>query len=376
MKKSLKKALCIIMALVMLAGTTAMSFTAYAKQYNGKCGTNANYSFNAATGALTISGTGAINNYKLTPETPTDLALAKVNSPWFDFKNEVKSVVIQKGITAIGSDAFFYMENLTSATLPDTLTYIGKEAFYACFSLKKVNIPAKVITIGNYAFAKCIMPDSISVPATVTYIGPGAFQETGIKNATIYNNKLSVDEFSNCFNLSKAVIKGAVTSIPKCAFSSSGLTEFYVPKTVKTIGASAFECCPNLVKISIPAGVTKIGNNAFATCGSLTAVGIPNTVTSLGAYCFVDCPKLKKLVLSRKLTKIPVGLTINCKALKSVYIPKKVKKIGNAAFGASGAEFAEGWKVKYNKKFIIYSPKNKTAIKYAKSHGLKYKYKK
>ena len=55
----------------------------------------------------------------------------------------IKSVVIPKGVTSIGNNAFLSCKNLTSITIPDSVTSIEGYAFSRCTSLTSITIPAK-----------------------------------------------------------------------------------------------------------------------------------------------------------------------------------------------------------------------------------------
>ena len=69
---------------------------------------------------LTISGKGAMPDYSTT--TP----------PWEGHKKEIKQIVIEPGITHIGTQSFQYCSNVEFVSLPDTVTSIGKTAFFKC----------------------------------------------------------------------------------------------------------------------------------------------------------------------------------------------------------------------------------------------------
>ncbi len=72
----------------------------------------------SASGELKISGKGAIPDYEsyLRPE-------------WYSVRNDIKSVVIEEGVTGIGSLALANIPNVTSVTLPDSLKNISTDAF-------------------------------------------------------------------------------------------------------------------------------------------------------------------------------------------------------------------------------------------------------
>lgn len=120
-----------------------------------KCGDNATWSFDEATGTLTISGTGAMYDFD-----NIHFSTDERSSPWLrTAKNisDIKSIVIEEGITSIGAKAFYDLEYVSSVSLPSTLTKIGAEAFRVfstdnCASMfKTITIPASVTEIGEKA---------------------------------------------------------------------------------------------------------------------------------------------------------------------------------------------------------------------------------
>ena len=80
----------------------------------------------------------------------------------------IKSVVIPKGVTSIGNNAFLSFKNLTSITIPDSVTSIGKWAFEGCSSLTSITIPDSVTSIGYRAFLSCSNLTSITIPSRFT----------------------------------------------------------------------------------------------------------------------------------------------------------------------------------------------------------------
>ena len=112
----------------------------------GTCGTNVTWYLDC-NGVLTISGTGAMTNY------------SSANMPWYALKNDIKSVVINSGVTSIGNYAFYGCTNLRSVTIPSTVTTIRPDAFENCTSLTSVTIPSSVTSIGYYAFLNSGLTD-------------------------------------------------------------------------------------------------------------------------------------------------------------------------------------------------------------------------
>ena len=218
--------------------------------------------YDETTKTLYILGSGPMVDY------PTS-----INRPWYQYREEIQSVVIENGITSIGDSAFCECGSLTSVTIPNSVTSIGDVAFYECGSLTRVTIPDSVTSIGETAFWKCTALTSVTIPNRVATIGGRAFME--------------------CSSLTSITIPDSVTSIGFAAFSNCGsLASVTLPKGIASISESAFADCHSLTSVTIPDSVTLIGNGAFARCDGLTSVTIPASVTGIGDYAFDGCAKL------------------------------------------------------------------------------------
>lgn len=127
-----------------------------------QCGTNAYWK--VENGTLTISGSGAIDNYDSAAE-----------CPWVDQRASITKIVVEDGITSIGNFAFYGMTNLTEISLADSITSIGAYAFKNDSSLETVVLPSELTQIQESAFYGCLKISSIVIPAKVTKIGDYAF---------------------------------------------------------------------------------------------------------------------------------------------------------------------------------------------------------
>ena len=119
-------------------------------------------------------------------------------SPFFLLDN-IKTVVIDYGVTSVGEKTFKFCESLESVTFPvdGSFKTIGKEAFLFCSALPDVTLPQGLTTIGESAFESSGLT-SVTIPGTVTQIGKSAFY--------------GIDSLA-CVTIPKSV-----TAIPECAF--------------------------------------------------------------------------------------------------------------------------------------------------------------
>lgn len=250
------------------------------------CGENLTWELDTATGTLVISGTGTMDNSWWPYETPSE---SPNFAPWHDNAANIKSVVINSGVTSIGHFAFFDCVNLTNVSIPEGVTFIGC-AFVGCDSLEELYIPASV-TDFRY-------PSNEGVCTGLTKIV-----------VDVSNSVYSSDEAGMLYNKDKTkfigcptgyqgayTIADSVIEIGDWAFyACTGLTSVDVPTSVTTIGISAFNSCAKLDGIVIPDGVTAIGMFTFAYCAGLTEITIPKNVTALGNGVFTECTALAEV---------------------------------------------------------------------------------
>ena len=313
-KQALKRTTAILMIAVLLIGIAPIGsladvdwseFVLRASATNelaatGQCGENVYWNYNSETGELVINGTGPMYDYHEFDVRPF-------------YQKDIKTVIINEGVTSIGNHAFYWCESLTSIEIPDSVTSIGDSAFEDCSSLTSIEIPGSVTSIGDYAFSDCDSLTSIEIPDSVTSIGDSAF--------------------SYCESLTSIEIPDSVTSIGDRAFSGcSSLTSIEIPDSVTSIGDDAFSDCYSLTSIEISDSVTSIGEDAFEDCDSLASIEIPDSVTSIGDDAFYSCDSLTSVEIPDSVTSIGSSAFEYCSSLTNIEIPDSVTSIGDSAF--------------------------------------------
>ena len=280
--------------------------------------------------------------------------------PWYSKRATIKNVIIEKGVTSIGSDAFYECSNLTSVTIPESVTNIGNYAFYNCSNLTSVTIPESVTSIGNYAFYSCSSLTAISIPNSATSIGSLAFYKcSNLASITIPNSVTSIGEnafsktkwdenqpdglvYAGSFLLrykgtipanAKVEIKDGTKGIADLAFyGRSGLTSISIPNSVMSIGNYAFQKCSGLTTVSIPNSVTSIGERAFSECSYLTSATIGKSVKRINSYTFYNCSNLTSVTMGNSVTQIGMYAFSGCIGLTSITLSESVTSIGDYAF--------------------------------------------
>ena len=169
-------------------------------------------------GTMVISGTGDMKDY----DTPD-------KAPWHASRAQIKTLIIDSGVTSISKNAFADCAALQSASLPNTITSIGEKAFCNCTVLKAVTLPDSVEKVAANTFGGCTALAYVRLGNKVTSIGAGAFAGTAITNISFGNS-------------------------------------------VKKLGDGAFSGCSSLAHISLGYGIRSIGSQAFQDCTSLSSI--------------------------------------------------------------------------------------------------------
>ncbi len=257
-----KRILSIVLVLCMLVSLVPAAALADGEALSGSCGKNLTWKL--TDGTLTVSGTGEMTNYSSRFDTPwarnetitaivVEDGVTSIGSSAFCSIYTAKSISIPEGITKVGFDAFADCSGVKELVLPSTLTEIGEQAFRGCSGLESIVIPEKVKTIGSHAFSGCTKLKSVTVPESVTKLGAGAFED--------------------CDALESAVLNCPISSIEESLFSwCKSLKSIVIPSSAKSIGWYAFQHCHSLKSVKIPVAVKSIGDQAFDACYALTDI--------------------------------------------------------------------------------------------------------
>ena len=212
--------------LFLLAAMLLMSWQVFA--VSGTCGDN--LTWNLTNGVLTISGTGSMQSYS---------SPSKV--PWYSNVSSINTVIIENGVTTIGSYAFSSYPGLTSVTIPNSVTSIEWYAFFNSSSLLSVAIPDDVEWIGNNAFNGCTSITSVIIPKGVKYIDERAFFNcTSLSSITINGNIINIGNyvFGGCSSLAKVFWNAQNGDLPVSVFPNN-LDSLIVGENVEEVGISS-----------------------------------------------------------------------------------------------------------------------------------------
>ena len=265
---------------------------------SGTCGDNLTWTFEESSGTLTISGTGKMYDY--------DVMADDNPSPWTRCSDQIQNLVIESGVTSIGSSAFFGHEALTNVTIgkdvasispnafagckklstltiPDGVTHIYSCAFYDCTALKRVTIPGTVTEIIADAFEECVNLRDIYFDGSKTAWGRLDFSEMGLHSATVHFISSGTCGENLTWNFDADT--GTLT------ISGSGDMENYGPDHARPWD----DYSADVQQVVVKEGVTGIGANSFSSCDALTSVTVPSSVTEIRENAFFGCDAMENI---------------------------------------------------------------------------------
>ncbi len=229
----------------------------------------------------------------------------------FELNNKLENIMIGDSVESVEDGAFSNCQNLTDITIGSNVETIGEEVFANCQKLETVtfatdaklksigkgafgycgienlDLPDSLETIGEYAFGYCDNLRSVTIGPSVSVIGNDAFY------AVWELASLTIDESNQHYTAEKAVLYDKAKETLIRYLPAKGDTSFTVPSTVKTIEASAFYACDNLIDVTIPASVNTIGDDIFYWANAMESVTfLSNTPPTIGDSIFSRCDSL------------------------------------------------------------------------------------
>ena len=198
----------------------------YAK--SGTYGENITWSYDAGT--LRFSGKGNMNNISN--------GSRGERAPWYhsDYRDSITNIVIEEGITSVGSWAFISLVNVTTVTIPSTVTVIQPHAFQNCQGIKCMNLPNGLTAIGVDAFLFMDSCEEFKIDDKSDGTHPAFYTEDGV----LFNNKTLI-------------------TYPQ----GNKRTSYRVPYGTEELGALSFANTPNLQTVYIPETMIKKHGRMF-----------------------------------------------------------------------------------------------------------------
>ncbi len=329
MRRTLKKSLAVVLAILMLftaaplAGIVGLDLPAFAFGTSAQSaeiiesGTHGNFEWTLdADYTLTISGSG-----ELTGE-----------YPWEPYREDIKTLIVEDGLTHLYSRTFYDYTSLVSVTIPSGITHWSSHLFSGCPALTEINVsnptnsefsvdgvlyrfgalsrypqgrrdaafavPDTVTEIGGGAFSDCVYLQSVTIPASVTSIGGGAFSGCSALSSVTFSEDsrlrmIEENAFGDCLNLAEIELPESVLLVYGSAFTN---TAYFNDSAnwedgVLYIGKHLIRANQDVAaSYTVKDGTKSIAPYAFYGCSNLKDITIPDSVLNIGVYAFNETP--------------------------------------------------------------------------------------
>ena len=210
----------------------------------------------------------------------------------FNACNTLTKVTVADSIKSLESYAFSGCEKLTEIKLSNGIKVIPEYCFADCKLLSKVEMSDAVETISAMAFSSCESLSDFDLPAGVVSVGQQAFQSCkALKKITVRKGikELKHLTFSDCESLAEIVFEEGTqleTIGDYCFIGCSSLNEVEIPDTVTLVDEYAFTECEAIKGAKLSNKMTKISVGTFKKCDNLTKAYIPKSVKTMGQTIF------------------------------------------------------------------------------------------
>ena len=249
----------------------------------------------------------------------------------------ITKVIVEDGITGIGTDAFSYLALNGTITFNENVTYYGSGVYSYCplittvdftnFKPKNVSdywIPGHEMLTGSavpYGFFDkdkslntCIVDGKtytgeLALPERIDTICTAAFRGTGFDTINFDNGLKDIKEvgpygMSNLANIDTFTYPGNVdfysgespngNKTSSFVLTGSSIKKLIIQKDVKELPDAFAYQLKALEEVIFEGEIESIGSNAFGGCEKLESVEL-GKVKSMGKGVFINCPSLKSL---------------------------------------------------------------------------------
>ena len=272
----------------------------------------------------------------------------------------------------IGFDAF-YRSGLEEIRIPDSVEELCNMCFYGCdrlsmvtfgessslkrigvdvftgTSLRKIHIPDNVEELCDNCFYWCgsLLRITFGELSMLRRIGLAALTGSGVIEIRVPD---CVEELCDrCFyeymGISRVTFgeSSSLKRIGECCFCCSGLSYFWLPPGVVSVGGSSFSECPlkNFVLCDVDYHVLVIdrlllsndGRVCYSSIGLLEEVVIPDCVEEICDKCFSWCKSLSRVTFGESSSLRRIGTeAFSYSGLREIDIPDSVEEICDKCF--------------------------------------------
>lgn len=254
---------------------------------------------------LCIYANGSNNDNYVIPDGVIEIGVGA-----FDATN-IKNITIPEGVKIINYDAFARTP-LVSVTIPESVEHIADNAFDLCFSIQgyygnnnfhtsdnlcfitndnRVSGGKQLNAFAGHNHTAYVIPEGITTIRTMSFHYGGE----NLLSVTLPNSIVNVDAlaFKDLPNLqfiygpgTTSDNKGYVKNGELQLFLGKGISSYYIPEDVTSLGTYLFEYNNELEHIYLHDNVRTLGMDCFANCSNLKSITLSASISTFPFYCF------------------------------------------------------------------------------------------
>ena len=205
--------------------------------------------------------------------------------PWYAIRQDIRGVVVERGVVNVGARAFEDCPNLESVMLSGDVKRISAGAFRNCYALDEILTP-RVLTHWR--------AEMFGIPHdNALYVGDKALQNTIVsKTWCLFDDEFFVMNGTLVEYIGhkrEVTIPKGIKEIGPMAFEDTPVETVHFPETLERIGVCAFQRT-HLKKVTLPAGLRTVAEWAFHDIPELEQVTLLGSRVEIADTAFADTP--------------------------------------------------------------------------------------
>lgn len=354
---------------------------AHAEQItSGTCGDNTAWSFDEATGTLTISGSGRMNAYEqwerpwkhlndVVTRVVVKGTVDHIGDSSFNRLFNVTEIIIEEGVTSVGRNAL-QNTKISSIDLPDSIEEMGMVALGSSHNLKTLRLPANLKAVSQFIVTDCPVLSEIYVGDQVTVVEDRAF--ANLSGTTVYFTGDAPSFYSESFRFSSVRVyypknnetwteavrqPYGATAISWLPYNSENSEDIVEPEIwIADLGVALSqneESCEWIIhgesnpdnlmgvlpgymdivgSVIFEDGISYVAPGLFNGFPYLQKVTLANSVKQIHELAFAACPVLSEVILPEGLAEIGHAAFVDAVSLETIEFPQTLEIIRGEAF--------------------------------------------
>ncbi|MBQ4467377.1 MAG: leucine-rich repeat domain-containing protein [Firmicutes bacterium] len=297
-------------------------------------------------------------------------------APWYEYRNFIHSVVIESGITYVGSYTFSNLYYLSLIDISKDVKTVGNHAFDTRDSYEtKIKFSSKIRKIGSWAFAGVYLESKLILPDGLETLGSHAFDDCTEASKIVFPASIKTigsSLISDWEMIGSIQYKGTKKQLYKVSIKKSGNLGLLRRKVNCSNGKTYF--INNIKSAKITLSKKTFVYNGKKQTPKVTvknALGVTMKKGKDYAISYSKSKRTKYGVYKIKIKPLKSGIYMGSTRSISYKIIPKAPKITYLTDSPYGGPYIE-WKYKDYKKIDGYVIQYSTSSKFTKKTTLEY----